>query len=926
MQAQFYPPERPSRSSSSSNRQTVNPEVRPVQKQRLQGRQRQGKRLALNAELLATARSGNFQAIATVLNNILKPHHISAWVGEAGPGYLQITLTVKRPPKRQPLIKLVSHQLCSLKSDVVLGANLTVQVAQTNLILWNQLVRLPLPDIYKQPSKLEVWREQLKEWQQQAKVKTAEAWTMGQQKVEEWSRSKTQENERPEHQKEVVQQPSNHHHSYDLSVQSKPIKAESTGSIPLEILQQAQEHASQIEQGQRLAHNQTQTPQAQAIQSQATQSLDSLVKLLQTVYQTPSSQEDNQSPENTQAKAPPLDQQPAQQPQPSTNMTPNVVIEPFMSPNVANPAVAPNGPTGDFDLDDGTVGPFNTPAFGGGDGFGNSFGNSFGKGFGQLQAKVMDQLMNPSPWMLGGAAIAAFLVGSALMDSVSEDNSSQDNRAPIGQQKDLAQPDRSTGEDFSANSDRSDRLSNATIDESASKSVSLSVDNNTTADAANNDVVADSSVSSASFSRPISRPKTVEMGDQTIDVVPLLPTTSSLSEVTVTFTGKAIVPLPPPDAETKPKGWRSLFSLPPAPMPSHPADIAMALINTPVSGVVNSAESDAASILPIQDLRQGGIDVVNIAGSDIAKSQKPSLKETVRSLNRSAIRAVGAGLTEEDASRPQIFDVKGHRIAILGYVDTHLFAADQDMAGNNPGSRRRLAADIDEIRDQVDWVIVSYHWSNIDATTSAAPPTEQQVRLAHLAVDEGADLVVGYHPDVIQGGEIYNGRAIAYSIGQIPLSMSNTDIHEGAVTNPGSANPNNNVLDTVPHQLPESGIRTSPARSDGQTDGGIDGPLTSKEAANHTMATMVKVILGDRHMGVEFVPVYTRAGLSEFVEGRDQQLVLRALKESSRSFDKPLLPKGVAHLNLEQNIRAFPNSAGESFQSEQTEAFIERAE
>ena len=43
--------------------------------------------------------------------------------------------------------------------------------------------------------------------------------------------------------------------------------------------------------------------------------------------------------------------------------------------------------------------------------------------------------------------------------------------------------------------------------------------------------------------------------------------------------------------------------------------------------------------------------------------------------------------------------------------------------------------------------------------------TSTQIQLGHIAVDEGADLVIGSHPHVIQGYEKYNGRHIVYSLG-----------------------------------------------------------------------------------------------------------------------------------------------------------------
>jgi poly-gamma-glutamate synthesis protein (capsule biosynthesis protein) len=44
-------------------------------------------------------------------------------------------------------------------------------------------------------------------------------------------------------------------------------------------------------------------------------------------------------------------------------------------------------------------------------------------------------------------------------------------------------------------------------------------------------------------------------------------------------------------------------------------------------------------------------------------------------------------------------------------------------------------------------------------------PGERQRQLARTMIDAGADAVVGGHPHVTQGAEIYRGRPIIYSLG-----------------------------------------------------------------------------------------------------------------------------------------------------------------
>ena len=69
---------------------------------------------------------------------------------------------------------------------------------------------------------------------------------------------------------------------------------------------------------------------------------------------------------------------------------------------------------------------------------------------------------------------------------------------------------------------------------------------------------------------------------------------------------------------------------------------------------------------------------------------------------------------------------------------------------------------IQEVKNQgAQVIIVSFHWG----TEKSNIPDDAQKTLAHLAIDQGADLVVGHHPHVLQGIEKYQGKNIVYSLG-----------------------------------------------------------------------------------------------------------------------------------------------------------------
>jgi hypothetical protein len=179
----------------------------------------------------------------------------------------------------------------------------------------------------------------------------------------------------------------------------------------------------------------------------------------------------------------------------------------------------------------------------------------------------------------------------------------------------------------------------------------------------------------------------------------------------------------------------------------------------------------------VQVLKNGGIDLVTLANNHAMDYQAAGLEDTIKILDQAGIRHVGAGRTIEEARRPEILDVKGQRIAYLGYYDGDFEAAGEGIAGTNSRQNDRVAADIKAIRSQVDWIVVNYHWGE----ELAKYPGDYQMDLAHFTIDQGADLVVGHHPHVLQGAEIYKGRPIVYSLGNFIFGGKSVSDYDTAV-------------------------------------------------------------------------------------------------------------------------------------------------
>ncbi|MDP9375784.1 MAG: CapA family protein [Chloroflexota bacterium] len=155
-------------------------------------------------------------------------------------------------------------------------------------------------------------------------------------------------------------------------------------------------------------------------------------------------------------------------------------------------------------------------------------------------------------------------------------------------------------------------------------------------------------------------------------------------------------------------------------------------------------------------LTLAGIDGVSLANNHSMNFGKLGLFDTLDVLDQHGITHFGAGADLAAARRPGLFRVKGLTIAFLGYdgISAEEYGAGPDWAGTCPLDRALLVEDIAAAKAAgADLVIPFFHWSE----EYVAVPSGSMRRVAHLAIDEGAALVVGSHPHWVQGVEWYKG-------------------------------------------------------------------------------------------------------------------------------------------------------------------------
>ncbi len=199
-----------------------------------------------------------------------------------------------------------------------------------------------------------------------------------------------------------------------------------------------------------------------------------------------------------------------------------------------------------------------------------------------------------------------------------------------------------------------------------------------------------------------------------------------------------------------------------------PADLAFVNLEGPISNVGSPVSSKEYTFRArpalAQGLASGGIDVVSLANNHTLDYRSAALLDCIARLDAAGVKHAGAGANAAAAVAPAILDTPAGKVAVLAYssIVPSGFAAGVSTPGiATTYDSQKIANQVAAAAKQADFVVVSFHWGvEYSPTATAAQRT-----LAHKVIDAGADLVLGHHPHVDQGLEIYKNKLIAYSLG-----------------------------------------------------------------------------------------------------------------------------------------------------------------
>lgn len=183
-------------------------------------------------------------------------------------------------------------------------------------------------------------------------------------------------------------------------------------------------------------------------------------------------------------------------------------------------------------------------------------------------------------------------------------------------------------------------------------------------------------------------------------------------------------------------------------------------------------------------LTGGSVEAVNTANNHSHDYGEQSFDDTLAALD-------DAGIVHFGYDETAVMDVKGIKVGLVGIYELY----------DHLEREQQLKDNIAKVKaDGAQLIVAIFHWGNETETV----PDSNQTTLGRIAIDEGADLVCGHHPHVLQGIETYKGRNIVYSLGNFcfggnssPSDMD-TMIYQQTFTIDADGVKKDNVINIIP--------------------------------------------------------------------------------------------------------------------------------
>jgi poly-gamma-glutamate capsule biosynthesis protein CapA/YwtB (metallophosphatase superfamily) len=203
------------------------------------------------------------------------------------------------------------------------------------------------------------------------------------------------------------------------------------------------------------------------------------------------------------------------------------------------------------------------------------------------------------------------------------------------------------------------------------------------------------------------------------------------------------------------------------------AEIVFANLECPVTdqnGETQSLKSNVIFCAPpgaATTLRHAGITVVSTANNHAFDYGFKGLRETIKFLNQDSIKFTGTITESGEEFVPVIIKRNNIRIGIVAYTQTVNMVRGTKSGLISVFDSARAQNEINALKDSVDFVLASYHGGD-EYKDVSGKSAERDMK---LLADFGVDVVLGHHPHVPQGIEIYHGCLIFHSLGNVVFNQ-----------------------------------------------------------------------------------------------------------------------------------------------------------
>lgn len=155
------------------------------------------------------------------------------------------------------------------------------------------------------------------------------------------------------------------------------------------------------------------------------------------------------------------------------------------------------------------------------------------------------------------------------------------------------------------------------------------------------------------------------------------------------------------------------------------------------------------------------LNLYGVANNHVMQHGPDAYKEML-----STIDSLGSAYVGSDKRRSITFTHQGKHVSVVAFNQRPENFSKQPLYWAMP-EYYEIATELKSLKES-DFKIVYVHWGN----EFMMSPYNDQIQFAHFLIDNGADLIIGMHPHVLQGAEEYKGKWIFYSIGNCVFKMA----------------------------------------------------------------------------------------------------------------------------------------------------------